>query len=160
MATKTAKKPTAKKTTATKTDFNKKFKNIQTTAKMLNTQIREVAVEAMDVAVENGKEWTNEATTRVKTAFEGVTIENGVNTIKTTAKNINDYSVEVAEDLVEGALATGKSWQGVAEKAIKGGLKLANKQQDIIFEALEDVKGQVVNGAGRVRTLVTKARQN
>lgn len=159
MATKTAKKPTTK--TTAKNDMNKKFDKIKATAMTLNTQIREVATEAVETVVETGKQRIDETTTRVKTAIEGVTVENGVKTIKSTAKNINAYTLEVAEDIVEGALATGKDWQGVAEKALKGSLKLANKQQEIIFEALTDVKGQVVKGAGRVRTLVTtKAEQN
>ena len=158
MATKTAKKPTTK--TTAKTDMSKKLNQIKATAKTLNTQIREVATEAVETVVETGKQRIDETTTRVKTVIDGVSVEKGVKTIKTTAKNINDYSLEVADDIVEGALATGKEWQGVAEKALKGSLKLANKQQEIIFDALQDVKGQVVKGAGRVRNLISKAEQN
>ena len=158
MATKTAKKP-ATKTTA-KTDMSKKLDQIKATAMTLNTQIRDVAAEAVETAVETGKQRIDETTTRVKTVIDGVSVEKGVKTIKTTAKNINTYSLEVADDIVEGALATGKEWQGVAEKALKGSLKLAGKQQEIIFDALQDVKGQVVKGASRVRTLLSKTAHN
>ncbi|MEL7222202.1 MAG: hypothetical protein AAGJ93_12840 [Bacteroidota bacterium] len=158
MSTNTAKKPTTK--TTAKTDMSKKIDQIKATAQTLNIQIREVATDAVETVVETGKQRIDETTKRVKKVMEDVTVENGVKTIKTTAKNINDYSLEVADDIVEGALATGKEWQGVAEKALKGSLKLANKQQEIIFDALQDVKGQVVKGAGRVRNLITNAEQN
>ena len=152
MASKTAKK-TAK--TANKVEMTETLNKITETAKSVNTQIRQTAVEVLEDVTEAGKDLRERATTRVKTAIDGIDINKGIETVKTTAKDINTYTLGVAENIVEGALTTGKEWQGVAEKAIKGGLNLAEKQQDILFNALEDVKGQVKKGAGRVRTLMT-----
>ncbi|PSR10876.1 MAG: hypothetical protein DA408_07845 [Bacteroidetes bacterium] len=149
MANKTAKQTTEK------AELNQKLEQLKTTAKTLNSQLREVATEVVDTVVENSKQMAEETTTRVKTLVEKASVENSIKTVKTTAKSINDYTLEVAEDIVAGTLEAGKSWQGVGEKALKGTLKLANKQQEILFTALEEVKGQVVDGAKRVRTLVT-----
>ena len=79
-----------------------------------------------------------------------------MNQVKATAKNLNTGALEVTESLVETTLVNGKEWQGVAEKAIKGGLKLADKQQDIVFDTLESVKGQMVKSVVRFRELFSK----
>jgi len=58
--------------------------------------------------------------------------------------------------LVDAALENGKDWQIVAAKAVKGGLKLADKQQDIMFDTLESLKGQAIKSAGRFKELFSK----
>ncbi|MEO0340449.1 MAG: hypothetical protein AAF242_14710, partial [Bacteroidota bacterium] len=63
------------------------------------------------------------------------------------------YTAQTADEIVEGAISTTEQWQGITSKAIKGSLKLASKQQDIVFETLEDVKGQIVEGTKRTRAL-------
>ena len=75
---------------------------------------------------------------------------------RSVAKNINEFSKQAADDLVEVAFESGKEWQGVAAKAVKGGLKLADKQQDIMFDTLETLKGQMFKGVKRFRNLIAK----
>lgn len=72
---------------------------------------------------------------------------------KSTAKSVNEFALETADEFVDGALANGKRMQKVTAKAIDGGLKLAAKQQDIVFDALETVKGQLAKNAVRFRKI-------
>lgn len=58
----------------------------------------------------------------------------------------NKFVIDTTEEVVDMGIKRTAEWQGVAEKAIQGGLKVSAKQQDLVFDALESVKGQVVNG--------------
>ncbi len=79
--------------------------------------------------------------------------ENRWDKVKSTAKNVNKFILESAEDLVDGALKNGEQWQGVAAKATHGGLELTAKQTDIVFSTLETVKRQLIKNAPRFRKL-------
>ena len=57
---------------------------------------------------------------------------------------------------VDDAFANGEKWQGVAAKAVKGSLQLAERQQAIVFDTLEEVKGQFQQSATRFRGLFSK----
>ena len=56
--------------------------------------------------------------------------------------------------LLDTTLAKSEEWQAVATKAVKGTMTLAAKQQDIIFDTLEAVKGLLVEGSKRMRKLM------
>lgn len=181
MASRTAKKVSAKKATAKRTakkatkkvtkvakantiDLTDSIKKIRTTASKVNAQVmdtasdvavdlrkngeqlREVAVERVKEAIENLTDRVSEVT---ETVTETVTVENMVD----TAKSINEYTLKTAEEVVDGAIANGEKWQGIGHKAVKGGLKLAAKQQDIMFDTLEVVKGQLTGSAKRFKKL-------
>lgn len=72
-----------------------------------------------------------------------VSVKEGINTVKKTAGEINEYMIETSDELVNRGIKRGSQWQDVSAKAIQGGLKLAANQQEIIFDALETVKAQV-----------------
>jgi pyruvate formate-lyase activating enzyme-like uncharacterized protein len=153
MATKKA------KTTAKKVELTETFEKVQETAKNVNAQVMETASVVVEDVVAVGKAWTNKATETAKTYMEDIkdfNVTKGLEQVKNTAKNLNTNALELTDGLVETTLENGKEWQGVAEKAIKGGLKLAEKQQDIMFDTLETVKGQVVKSATRFRDLFSK----
>lgn len=73
--------------------------------------------------------------------------------VKSTIKNVNKVVLESTEDIVDSTLRNGEKWQGVAEKATQGGLELASRQTDIVFDTLETVKKQVKKNAPRFRKL-------
>ena len=81
------------------------------------------------------------------------TINKGFDQVKTAASDANNFVYETADEMVDVAVKRGEEWQGVAEKAIKGGLKLASNQQDLVFDTLEVVKGQFKAGTKRFRAL-------
>jgi hypothetical protein len=72
---------------------------------------------------------------------------------KSTLKSANDYALHTTEVVVsEGILVAGQ-WQKVANKAIKGGLSLAAKNQDIVFDALNGVKKHMILSKERFNEL-------
>lgn len=69
-------------------------------------------------------------------------LNKAMNTTKNVAIKANDYALNTTETVVTESLEVAEQWQTVANKAIKGGLKLAAAQQDLVFEALNIAKGQ------------------
>lgn len=76
---------------------------------------------------------------------------NLTNTIKSTTKNVNAFVLETTEEVIDTAIERGMQWQEISEKAIKGGLKLAENQQDVVFKALETLKGSIIRGSKRFK---------
>ncbi len=156
MATKKIAKKTVKKA-KNKFDFSDSVKAIKNTAKTVNKGVKETAEEVSEDLRENGGQLREVAVATVKKAYnkaydtvtETVTVEN----ITQAAKAANEYTLKTADGLVDGAIANSEKWQGVATKAVKGSLKLAAKQQDIVFDTLETVKGQFADSAKRFKKL-------
>lgn len=143
------------------------FSKITKTAKSVNSQITNTATEVfedvmanrevyMTEATKTAKNIAGDATKTVKKMVPSIDVTKGFDQIKTTAKKVNTYSLETADGLVDAALENGKDWQIVAAKAVKGGLKLADKQQDIMFDTLESLKGQAFKSAGRFKNLFSR----
>ena len=90
-----------------------------------------------------------------KTSENNVTdrINKRMDQVREAAKNANDFVYKTSEEILEGTIDRSAEWQGVTEKAIKGGLKLAAKQQDIVFDSLEMVKDQFNYGRKRFKSL-------
>lgn len=72
---------------------------------------------------------------------------------KEVVKDVNEFALETSEEVVEGVITNGEKWQKVVEKATKGGLQLSAKQQDIVYNTLETVKGQLVNSTKRLKKI-------
>lgn len=155
-----ATKKSIKKATPNKNnkfDFSDSVKAIKETAKTVNSQVKEVAEEVVEDLRENGEQLKNMTVTPVKEMYnkaygivsEKVNLEN----ITKVTKEVNAYTLKTTEELVDGALANGEKLQGIATKAVKGGLKLAAKQQDIVFNTLETAKEQLTQSAIRFRKL-------
>ncbi|MEM8908026.1 MAG: hypothetical protein AAGD05_09295 [Bacteroidota bacterium] len=158
MATKTAKKVT-KRTTKSATNevnvnFTESFNKIKDTAISVNSQVLDTAADVIDDLKVNGEQLRDVAVKNVKETINKVTETINMENVKETAKNINDYTLKTADEIVEGAIENGEKWQGIASKAVKGGLKLAAKQQDMMFTTLETVKDQMANSALRFKKLL------
>ncbi len=83
-------------------------------------------------------------------------VNNSVNTAKKVAKNANTNVYNTTQDVVDFSIQRGTEWQGITEKAIKGGLKLAANQQDMLFDTLFSVKSQIKHGRKRMSALFSK----
>lgn len=153
MANKTVKKETSK------FDFSDSINAIKNTAKTVNAQVKEVAGEVAEDLKENGAQLREMAVTPVKEAYNKaynrVTDTVNVENITKAAKDANAYTLKTAEELVDGVLVSSEKWHGIVEKAVKGSLKLASKQQDTMFDTLETVKGQFSKSANRFKKLVS-----
>lgn len=88
------------------------------------------------------------------------TIRKTADNIKKQTKNINDSAIELTDSLVEGSIASGAKWQSIFAKAMKNGTTLFGKQQDLVLDTLEAVKGQYVEGGMRFVKLIEMDRIN
>lgn len=70
------------------------------------------------------------------------------------ATNANDFALANTEKVITGTFEVTAQWQEVAEKALKGGLKLAENQQDLVFDVLNEIKGHVKTGKKKFSKLV------
>ena len=96
------------------------------------------------------------STKKAEKATERFNFENAIERVKSTSNDVNNFALETTEDLVNEALVRTEQWQGVTTKAIEGGLKLASKQQDLVFDTLESLKGQFAHSRKRFSSLFSK----
>ena len=92
----------------------------------------------------------------IKIEAPKVDVKAGVKAAKKIVKTANDVALDITEDIVEGTLARGTEWQNIAEKSVKGGLKIAAKQQDMFFDTLEMLKGEYIRNRGRFGKLFSQ----
>jgi hypothetical protein len=142
------------KEAAEKIHVSENVEKIKATAKKINSQIKETATEILGDVVANRKELQANANKMAIEAIENVNVTERVASLKQTVKKANDFTLETAEELVEGFATNGEKWQGVANKAVKSGLKVAARQQDMVFSTLEAVKGQLMNSAARLKSII------
>lgn len=81
------------------------------------------------------------------TEFKMDTIKNGLDTLKGKVRELNQSTINFSEEMVENGLKTGTEWQKIFAKAVKHGIVLADKQQKLVLDTLEAVKGQVSKSA-------------
>ncbi len=75
------------------------------------------------------------------------------NNTKDVAKKVNGFALKTTEEAVSESLTVVGQWQGIANKAIKGGFKLVSNQQDIFFDTLDTFKAQFTQGKKRFNKL-------
>jgi len=66
---------------------------------------------------------------------------------------MNDNLITTADQLIDGALATGAKWQKLFSKAIKNSKPLLTKQINIAFDGVETFQTQLVDGNKRIKKL-------
>jgi len=71
-------------------------------------------------------------------------------TAKKVNKNVMATSTEVLSEVIEGS----QPWIKLGKKAVKGGVKMAEKQQEIALEAIKEVKGQLKNSQKRFKKII------
>ena len=67
-----------------------------------------------------------------------------INKAKSTLKSVNTNALHTTEELVSEGIIVAEQWQKVANKAIKGGLSLSAKNQDIAFDTLKGIKKHMI----------------
>jgi hypothetical protein len=72
-----------------------------------------------------------------------------VKTAKTSVTNANNYALNTTEEVVTETITILSQWQKVADTALKGGVKLLDNQQNLVFNALETYKSHFVKGKKR-----------
>lgn len=79
-----------------------------------------------------------------------------VDTVKEVAAKTNDFALKTTEEVVTEMINVATKWQTVTAKAVKGGLKVADTQQNMVFDSLETAKGHILNGVKRSKALFSK----
>ena len=110
------------------------------------------AREEFNTRVEDMNKSREEFITKVK----DFKINDGVTKAREQADKLNAYALETTENALDTIFVNGEKWNGVATKAVNIGLKLSEKQMDLVFTTLEAVKEQVVEGTERFRGLFKK----
>jgi len=77
-----------------------------------------------------------------KTKIE--TFKTTVDSIKEHAFEVNDFTIDTVDEVVDVVLKNSREWQKLFGKVAKNGSKLLWKQQDLAISALENVGDQVV----------------
>lgn len=140
--------------TVEKIQMKDSVQKIGKTVKNINTQVVETATEIFNDSVEKTKTWGNNVMTTTKKNIENIDASKNMTQVKSTIQNVNAATLETADEVVEVVAKSAEKWQGIAQKAIKGGLKLADKQQDIVFDTLDTVKGQLKKSANRLSKIL------
>ena len=79
--------------------------------------------------------------------------DQAVKTAKENAAKANEFALNTTEEAVTGVINVAEQWQNVTNKALKGGIKLMDNQQKIVFDALETYKAHLLNGKERLRKI-------
>jgi hypothetical protein len=139
-----------------KVDFSKSAKKVKSTAKSVNAQLAETANEITAEVKEKGKELKSATTKLAKEAMENADLGDRFKAIRKAAQNANNFALQTSDSMIDAMVVNGEKWQNVTEKAIKSGLKLAEKQQNMMFNALEAAKNQFGGTALRFKKLIGK----
>lgn len=123
-------------------NFSNSIEKIKGSAKTVNTEVVDTTMEVLEDLRTNGEKIREVATAKVQEAIENVTIDNGVKFVKNTAKNIHQYNVETAEEIIEATVYGGKAVQDFIAQSLKNGVNFFGQQQDITLTALEALKKQ------------------
>ncbi len=132
----------AKKEEVTTIDFSNSIEKIKESAKTVNSEVVDTTIEVLEDLRTNGARIRTVATTKVKEAIDNLTIDNSMKFVKNTAKNIHNYNIETAEEVIDLAMKGGKEWQLFLAKSLKNGVHFFGQQQDITLTTLEDLKKQ------------------
>lgn len=90
------------------------------------------------------------ATKKINTANFTKKVENAIKTVKSNANKANNYALNATEEVVTETISIATQWQQVTDKALKGGVKLLDNQQNLIFDTLESYKKHFVKGSKRL----------
>lgn len=137
----------------TNIDFSNSVEKIKSTAQTVNTEVVDTAMEVLEDLRTNGEKIRVAATASVNTAIENLTFENGVELVKKTANNINAYSLETAEEVIDATVQGTKGWQDLMAKSLKEGVDFYGKSQDLTLTALEGLKKRYSNRNFRLKQL-------
>ncbi len=143
-----------KKKVKNKVDFSDSISTFKSTAKKMNHQVQDVAEEFVDDIKESGGHLKDYAFEVIKENYlktynkvaDTITIDN----FRKTAKKVNDYTLKTADEMVDDMIENSEKWQKLAEKTVKGSMKLAAKQQEIVFDTLDTLKGQLSKSTFRL----------
>jgi uncharacterized protein YukE len=103
----------------------------------------------------NVEDFKKNTTKLANEMVENLNVTDRLEIVKKSINNANEMAVKNTSELIDGIEIHATKWQGVAEKAIKTGLKLVDNQSNMMFTTLEAVKTQVGKTSSRFKKLFT-----
>tara|TARA_B100000795_G_scaffold270021_1_gene261959 strand:- start:5403 stop:5693 length:291 start_codon:yes stop_codon:yes gene_type:complete len=76
-------------------------------------------------------------------------VNTAIASAKSNVKKANDYALNTTEEIVIESITVAGQWQKVTDKALKGGVKLLENQQNLVFDALDTYKNHFIKGKKR-----------
>jgi len=119
---------------------------------MANTKAKKVVKEVKNFDFSKVVDRVKEGATDLR----NMDLSKVVDKVKEGATDVNEFMLENSEELVKETVVRGEQWQDVAAKAVKGGLKLTANTQDMVFDTLDTLKDQIIDGRSRVKNLFSR----
>ncbi len=88
--------------------------------------------------------------------LKNIEIKEVYKTIKESAIKANKEATKTTKIVKKEVVEVSKPWIKLGKKAVKGGVKMTEKQQEIALDAIKEVKGQLKESANRFQKIVKK----
>jgi hypothetical protein len=134
-------------------DIKEEVEKIKTSATELNDKVVVKAKDLNTKVTARAEEFKSTTAKLAKDLMENIKINERLATVKDAVKNSNKYALEATENAIDNVEKNATEWQKLTEKAVKKGLKLASKQQELVFETMEEFKNQVVTSRTNMKNL-------
>jgi|GEM_PF-1584686 len=143
-------------TEKTKVTIEKNVEKLSAKAKELNKTAVEVGNEVMDDAVEKSKLVGATILKVTKNNVERINFSKSFKGVKESVSKANNFVLTTTESAIETGFENTKKWQTIGEKAVNGGLEIADKQQNLIFDNLYVLKNQLNYSYSRLKGIFSK----
>lgn len=124
-------------------DIKVEVERIKSTATELNEKAIQRVKELNSQVLAKAEDLKSTTAKLANEMMENIKINERLATAKDMVVNSNKYALEATENAIDNVEKNATEWQKLSEKAVKKGFKLATKQQELVFDTLEEVKAQV-----------------
>jgi len=122
--------------------FKNSLGKVLAASKKVNKRVKKTTTEVMGDVVNTTKK-----------SIQSIDIAENIEQMKANSIKVNDFAISTTENIINAAVKNGTQFQNITDKAVKGGLNLAERQQDIVFTTLNTVKGQILQSTDRLRSI-------
>jgi hypothetical protein len=124
-------------------DIKVEIAKIKTSASELNEKAINRVKELNSQVLAKAEDLKSTTAKLANEMVENIRINERLATAKDIVVNSNKYALEATENAIDNVEKNATEWQKLSEKAVNKGFKLASKQQELVFDTLEEVKTQV-----------------
>ena len=139
-----------------KVNFSKSTAKIKETFAAVNTQVKDTAVEIADDLLKAGSQMKDSVMAKAQETVDAIDVAGAAQKVGETGRALNQFALTTADEMADNMLKNGQKWQKITAKAVHGGFQLAEKQQDIVFDALETAKKQLTKSSSRLVKIFTE----
>lgn len=134
-------------------DMDQEVEKIKASAVELNEKVVNRAKELNSQVLAKAEELKSTTAKLANDMLENVRLNERITNAKDAVLNSNKYAMEAANNTIDNVEKNATEWQRIGEKAVKRSFKLASKQQELVFDTLEEVKSQVLLTRKNIKSL-------